>query len=82
MDKFLLASEEGTTQGDALAMPVYALATIPLIHQLRSKVSDTVQIWYAEDVVTASKLSSLQKWWDTGNNNYLRVQNLAILTLI
>lgn len=45
-------------------MPIYALATIPLIHQLKSKVSDTVQIWYADDVVTAGKLSSLRKWWD------------------
>ena len=64
VDKFLLASEEGTTQGDPLAMPMYALATIPLIHQLRSKVSDTVQIWYADDVATSGKLTSLRKWWD------------------
>ena len=59
---FLLDSEEGTTQRDLLAMSMYALATIPLIHQLRSKVSDTIQIWYADDVATAGKLSSLQKW--------------------
>ena len=64
VDKFLLASEEGITQGDPLAMPMYALATIPLIHQLRSKVSDTVQIWYADDVATSGKLTSLRKWWD------------------
>ena len=31
-------SEEGTTQGDSLAMPLYYLETIPLIQQLASGV--------------------------------------------
>ena len=33
-----LMSEEGTTQGDPLAMPMYALATIPLINRLRDEI--------------------------------------------
>ena len=35
---------EGTTQGDPLAMPMYALATLPLIKCISGGVA---QVWYA-----------------------------------
>ena len=57
----VLMSEEGTTQGDPLAMPLYALATIPLIQQLPSGVE---QIWYADDACACGKLVALREWWD------------------
>ena len=56
-----LLSEEGTTQGDLVAMPMYALATLPLINQLTDEVT---QIWYADDAGTCGSISALRKWWD------------------
>ena len=53
IDKFSLSSEEGTTQGDPLAMPMYALAVVPLICQLKVKVPDASQVWYADDAAAA-----------------------------
>jgi len=56
----VLMSEEGTTQGDPLAMPMYALATIPLLKQLPT---DVEQIWYADDACACGKLGGLYRWW-------------------
>ena len=53
VDGIVLHSEEGTTQGDPLAMPMYALATIPLINQL-SDPSNIIQVWYADDASAVS----------------------------
>lgn len=63
VDGMVLWSEEGTTQGDPLAMPMYALATIPLINHL-SSVPNAKQVWYADDASAAGHLSSLRSWWD------------------
>ena len=46
----MLWSEED--QGDPLAMPMYALATIPFIDQL-SDIQYVIQVWYANDTSTA-----------------------------
>ena len=54
-------SREGTTQGDPLAMPMFALVTIPLILKLRT---DARQVWYADDASAVGKLSSLCEWWN------------------
>ena len=63
VDGLVIFSEEGTTQGDPLAMPMYALATIPLINRL-SDSSNVVQVWYADDATASGSLSSLRNWWD------------------
>ena len=56
-----LLSEEGTTQGDPLAMPMYAIAMIPLIRCLTESIT---QVWYADDACDCGKLSDLRLWWD------------------
>lgn len=58
-----LLSQEGTTQGDPLAMPIYALATIPLINRLSN--SKTTQIWYADNAAAVGKVSDPCEWWET-----------------
>ena len=59
-----LLSQEGTTQGDPLAMPFYALATRPLIDSLFRDTPELRQIWYADDASAGGKLTNLKKWWD------------------
>ena len=54
----ILLSEEGTTQGDPLAMPMYALGVLPLIDCI---FGDLMQLWYAD---ACGSLSELRLWWD------------------
>ena len=63
MDGSTLLSEEGTTQGHPLAMPMYAMATIPLINQL-GVIADVKQAWYADDATAAGSLYSTRRWWN------------------
>ena len=53
---------QGTTQGDLLAMAMYAIAITPLINTLESE--SMKQIWYADDAAAGGKLSHLKAWWD------------------
>ena len=59
----VILSEEGTTQGDPLAMAMYAIATIPLIHQL-SKAASAKQVWFADDATAGGHIQELKRWWD------------------
>ena len=61
VDREVLLSREGTTQGDLLAMPMYAIATVPLINKLEENIH---QIWYADDATGVGKLADLSRWWD------------------
>ena len=56
-----IQSEEGTTQGDPLAMPFYALSLVPLIKELHGL---THHIWYADDAQATGKIESLRHWWN------------------
>ena len=60
MEILSIYSQEGTTQGDPFGMPMYALATMPLIRQLTTSVKQT---WYADVAAATGKIADLH-WWD------------------
>ena len=62
IDGEILLSQEGTTQGDPLAMAMYAIAITPLIRQLEDETIK--QIWYADDATAGGRLAPLRAWWD------------------
>ena len=59
-----ILSTEGTTQGDLLAMAMYAVAILPLIHKLRNNSPDVKQVWYADDAIGAGACEKLRQWWE------------------
>ena len=62
IDGEILFSQEGITQGDPLAMAMYAIAITPLIRQLED---DAIkQVWYADDAAAGGKLAPLKAWWN------------------
>ncbi len=67
VDGDILHSCEGITQGDPLAMPMYAIATLPLINELRSE-TEATQVWYADDACAIGKIRDLRKWWELVHN--------------
>ena len=54
-------SREGATQGDPLAIAMFAIATILLIQKLPS---ENKQMWYADNSTAGGLLSELCTWWD------------------
>ena len=57
-----ISSTEGTTQGDPLAMAMYALAIVSLIHKLRNNSPDVRQVWYADDDTAAGPCETLRHY--------------------
>ena len=64
-----IQSCEGTTQGDPIAMAVYAIAIIPMILMIvdiTSKIDESTKTAaYADDVTAAGKIIQLKNWWKT-----------------
>ena len=56
-----LESSEGTTQGDPLAMSLYAVSLQPLITRL-TIASSVKQCWLADDATGFGSLDGLKKW--------------------
>ena len=62
IDGETVLSEEDMTQGDLLAMAMYAVDILPLIKNLSNK--DTKQVLYADDSAACGALLNLRFWWD------------------
>ena len=60
-----ILSTEGTTQGDPLAMAMYAFAMRPLIDRQQMHCHTIKQVWYADDATGAGTCSELRAWWDS-----------------
>ena len=58
-------SSEGTTQGDPLAMAMYAIAVKPLIGDLKSDDPNVKQVWYADDATSTGTIQDLREFWDS-----------------
>ena len=55
-------SQEGTTQGDPLAMAMFAIGIKTLINDIVTV--NTKQVWYADDAAAGGNLTSLHNWWN------------------
>ena len=60
IDKEKMLSQEGTTQGDPLAMAIYAISLQPLVQCLKQK--EAIQVWFADDSAAGGKLCGLLQW--------------------
>ena len=60
VDGDVILSQEGTTQGDPLAMPMYGLSTIQIIRKMDGICK---QIWYADDSAAIGTVEQLHSWW-------------------
>ena len=60
-----IASKEGTSQGDPLAMAIYAVATIPMIKAIAEECPSTSTLWYADDDAAAGTIAELKRYWES-----------------
>ena len=60
-----IESAEGTTQGDPIAMPMYAVAIKPLLNIIKNDDTTNIKhVAFADDISGAGKIEQLRKWWE------------------
>jgi hypothetical protein len=62
----VILSQEGTTQGDNLAMTFYSIMTTLLITTLQQQAENIKQVWLADDTAGAGRLHDLLDWFESG----------------
>ena len=58
-----ILSQEGTTQGDPLAMPWYSINTSIMIQSLRALTPEVKQVWLADDSAGGGRIAPLYSWY-------------------
>ena len=64
----VIQSMEGTTQGDPVAMAMYAIGMSVLQDVISYENTKVKQVAYADDLSGAGKISDLMKWWNLVND--------------
>ena len=60
-----IISSEGTTQGDPLVMPMYAVSITPLLNKIKNGGTNNIKhAAFADDISGAGKIEELRKWWE------------------
>ena len=59
-----ILSQEGTTQGDPLAMPWYSVNTSIMIQSLRISTPGVKQVWPADDSAGGRQIVPLYNWYN------------------
>ena len=60
----MILSEEGTTQGDPLAMPWYSISTAGIIQTTKTLTQTVHQVWFADDAASAGTIQKLYEWYN------------------
>ena len=60
---FEISSAEGTTQGDPIAMPGYAISLIPLMSAISSP--NIKHVAFADDLTGGGTIKRLRLWWES-----------------
>jgi hypothetical protein len=61
-----ILSQEGATQGDNLAMAMYALGTRGLVDSLAAETQEEslAQVWFADDSTSGGTVEGVKRWWE------------------
>ena len=65
----VIKSMEGTTQGDPIAMAMYALSLSVLQDVTSYEKTNVKQVAYADDLSGAGKITDLKEWWNMVNEH-------------